>query len=140
MVEEQVRNGAQAMRSKLTDKQTISQLETSLVESQKRIDFLENELKRLELRKVEKESGIVVPPSPNPLVASGGNGMSCLIILKLLESFTRKNYSFNNLEPLDTSLSTIEEPAKPLQPATQKKYSNLGMCLYVVIEQITHIL
>jgi hypothetical protein len=45
------------MRTQLKDKQAIAQCETSLMESQKRLDFLNNELAKLTLKKQQRESG-----------------------------------------------------------------------------------
>jgi hypothetical protein len=39
------------MRTKLKDKNALAQCETSIRESQKRVEFLENELKKLSMKK-----------------------------------------------------------------------------------------
>ncbi|KAL1924148.1 uncharacterized protein VTP21DRAFT_7183 [Calcarisporiella thermophila] len=65
-VEHRLKDGAQSMRSKITDRLAQAQCDDRIAEIQLRIDYLQNELQKLEIRKSRKSSSSGRAPSPSP--------------------------------------------------------------------------
>ncbi|RKO88225.1 hypothetical protein BDK51DRAFT_24558, partial [Blyttiomyces helicus] len=75
-IERKVRDGALAMLEKLTDENARQQCEMNVVESDRRIDFLEGELRKLQLRQATAGSVDTVPAGPpTPIYASRSSSL-----------------------------------------------------------------
>jgi hypothetical protein len=57
-VEKKVKQGAEAMKQMLVDKNALSEVQVSIIESQKRLDFLEIEMLKAKLKKDGQEDAI----------------------------------------------------------------------------------